>query len=295
MGDRVSRLIAVSLALLLGVGVSACSGGGEGEIPANVSQERLDPKDFPTSRPRSDRGRKPSGGNPYLPLEPGMQWVREGRVTVGDRRLSHRIVYTVTDLTKEINGVRAKVVLDQDFNGGELAEQALDFLAEDKRGNVWYLGSYTETYEGGEFVNATDGWLTGLNGARSGILMKARPKKGMSYLEATVPGEGAAVSEVIKTGQSKCVPFDCYEDVVVIQEGPDSGAEYKYYAPDVGHILTEPHYSGGDQETELLMNFTQLSPRGVAEMSKEALRVDRHARVVIPDVFNRAPAAKRAG
>jgi hypothetical protein len=165
----------------------------------------------------------------------------------------------------------------------------LDYLAEDKKGNVWYLGSYTETYEGGQFVNATDGWLAGVKGSEAGILMLARPKVGRAYLESKALGEGPTVSEVIKTNESKCVPFDCYDDVVVVREG----GEHKYYAPGVGGILTEPHYSGGEQETELLINVRRLSPRGLAELSAEVLRVDKHAEEVVPDVFANAAAAKR--
>lgn len=220
----------------------------------------------------------------------------KGLVNVGSRRLVHIRVNTVTDVSKKIDGVRTVVVLDQDFDGGQLAEQALDYLAEDKHGNVWYLGSYTETYEGGQFVNATDGWLAGLEGAKPGLLMEALPRTGSSYFESQALGEGATLAQVVKTGQSKCVPFKCYKDVVVVQEGGGSGggAEYKYFAPGVGGILTEPHYSGGEQETELLINVRQLSPRGIAEISAEALRVDRHAKVVVPNVFGGAAAAKRS-
>jgi hypothetical protein len=218
-----------------------------------------------------------------------MQTIRRGEVTVGDRRVEHVRVFTVTDVTKRVDGVRTVVALDQDFNGGQLGEQALEYLAEDKRGNVWYLGSYTETYEGGEFVNATDGWLAGVKGSEAGILMLARPKVGLSYFDSKALGEGPELSEVIKTNQKKCVPFKCYQDVVVIREGN----EWKYYAPGVGGIFTEPHYSGGEQETELLINVRNLSAAGLAEISAEVLSLDRHAEVVVPDVFDGAAAAKR--
>ena len=211
-------------------------------------------------------------------------------MTVGDRRVEHLRVFTVTDVSKRIDGVRTVVALDQDFNGGQLGEQALEYLAEDKRGNVWYLGSYTETYEGGEFVNATDGWLAGVQGSEAGILMLARPKVGLSYFDSKALGEGPELSEVIKTNQKKCVPFSCYKNVVVIREGN----EWKYYAPGVGGILTEPHYTGGEQETELLINVRNLSASGLAEISAEVLKVDRHAGVVAPEVFDGAAAAKRA-
>ncbi len=79
--------------------------------------------------------------------------------------------------------------MDQDFNGGQIAEQALDYMAEDKQGNVWSLGSYTESYEGGQFVNATDAWLAGVSGATPGILMLADPQPGTpEYTRVGDPG-----------------------------------------------------------------------------------------------------------
>ena len=81
---------------------------------------------------------------------------------------------------------------------------------------------------------------------------------------------------------------------MVIGEGAGSDEpEYKYHAPGVGGILTEPRYQGGEQETELLVNATQLSPRGLAELGAEVLKLDAHAGKVTPDVFGRAAPARR--
>src|SRR5207249_610339 len=91
----------------------------------------------------------PIDRNKWFPLTAGYQSVRQGGVNKGSRRLPHRRVFTVTDATKEVAGVKTVLILDQDFDGGELAEQAIDYVAEDNSGNVWYLGSYTESYEGG--------------------------------------------------------------------------------------------------------------------------------------------------
>ena len=183
------------------------------------------------------------------------------------------------------------IVLDQDFDGGQIGEQALDYLAEDERGNVWYLGSYTEAYEGGRFVNANDGWLDGVNGGKGGIYMPAEPKVGMApYAQEHAPGDDPTIAKVVKSGVRTCVPFKCYSNVLVIEEG---GSENKYFAPGVGGILTEPKSKGGEEETEKLINLTQLSRRGLAELSAEALKLDRHAASTVPDVFG-ASAARRS-
>ena len=232
-----------------------------------------------------------SGANRWFPLKPGYQSVRLGAVNRGSRRLPHRRVYTVTDVSKEISGVRTVIALDQDFDGGQIGEQALDYLAEDRHGNVWYLGSYTEAYEGGRFVNANDGWLDGVNGGKAGIYMPAAPKVGMApYAQEHAPGDDPTIAKVVKSGIQTCVPFKCYRDVLVIEEG---GSENKYFAPGVGGILTEPKSKGGEEETEKLVNLTQLSRRGLAELSAEALKLDRHAAATVPDVFGASKPAER--
>jgi hypothetical protein len=262
-------------------GEPKAQGGSEPKL-VNATQEDFDPSSF------SD---PVLGLNEWLPLKPGTQWVREGLVTVGTRRLPHRVVTTVTDVSKEIDGVRTAVILDQDFNGGEIAEQALDYVAEDEHGNVWYLGSYTESYEAGQFITATDAWLAGLNGAEPGLLMLADPQPGVpAYPERILPGGESATSEVADVGISKCVPFKCYKDVLVVEE---NGAENKYYARGVGQIKTEPLFTEGKEEVEELINLTQLSPRGLRELSTETLKLDEHARTTVPDVFGDAAVAKR--
>ena len=308
MRDRSAQLVGARPTLFLIAAVallSACGGGGgggssttnpggpSGSQPGssaqaaksgpgrNVNADQFKPGDF---------GAPATGANQWLPLKPGTQWTREGSVNVGSRQLTHQVISTVTDVSKPVDGVRTVVVLDQDTNGGEIAEQSLDYEAEDKQGNVWYLGSYTESYQGGQFVNASDAWLAGTRGAKPGVLMPANPQQGHSFNEDVVPGIEAPSAVVVQTGQSQCVPFKCFKDVLVVQEG----SEHKFYAPGVGQILTEPQGAGGKQEIEKLVNATQLSPSGLARISAEVLKLDKHAQTTAPDVFGHAQAAKRS-
>jgi hypothetical protein len=229
--------------------------------------------------------------NPWVPLTPGIQTVTKGYVTVGDRRLPHVRVNTVTDVTRTIAGVRAVLVLDQDFDGGVLSEQAIDYLAEDEGGNVWYLGSYTEVYSGGQFLNAEDAWLSGVNGAEVGLYLRADPRPSdPPFTQTSIPGGEMSTAEVSQVHQRTCVPFKCFTDVVVVVE---QGAENKYWAPGVGQILTEP-LSGSAQETEELINVKELSAKALAELAKEALRLDRGAAVHAPSVFGGSKPATRS-
>ncbi len=129
--------------------------------------------------------------NQWQPLTPGLQSVARGFVNAGSRRLPHTRVYTVTDVVKVIHGVRSVAVLDQDIDGGQIVEQAIDYLSIDAKGTVWYRGSYTEGYEGGRFTSALDGWLDGRQGAKAGIFMPANPRVGSRrLLRAAGSGRG---------------------------------------------------------------------------------------------------------
>ena len=56
--------------------------------------------------------------NRFLPLVPGTQFVLEGVANRGGGLLPHKVVFTVTDVVKTIDGVQNVVVWDNDFNEG---------------------------------------------------------------------------------------------------------------------------------------------------------------------------------
>lgn len=283
-GCRNGGALAAAVAVALASGaLTACGGGSSSDAPAAA-------KPAPAAVKPASYGNTATNRNRFFPLKPGYQSVRLGKVNRGSRRLAHRRVTTVTDVFKAIDGVRAVAILDQDFDGGQIAEQALDYLAVDRRGAVTYLGSYTEAYEGGQFVNANDGWLAGVRGAKPGTYMLASPKVGTpAYTQEDRPGSEPTIARVVRTGARTCVPFKCYSGVLVVEE---DGSENKYFAPGAGGIRTEPK-GGAEQETEELINLTQLSRRGLAELSNEALKLDRHARTTVPDVFGSSKRATR--
>jgi hypothetical protein len=245
----------------------------------NANYKKFDPKNF--GEPTGDL-------NKWYPLVPGTQTLRDGSITRGSRKLTHQLRVTVTDVTKEVNGVRTVLVLDQDIDAGQVGEASLDYLAQDKFGNIWYLGSYTELYEGGEFVNAVDAWLAGENDAKPGVWMLTDPKEGMKFVQAQT-SEETIRAEVAKVDERKCVPFDCFKSLAILEDG----SEFKYYGPGVGHIATEPNYSGGEQEIEELVNVVKLKPRGLAEMSAEALKLDKRASKEAKSVFGSSEPAQR--
>jgi hypothetical protein len=235
--------------------------------------------------------------NKWFPLVPGRQFVYEGRANRGDGRRPHRVLFTVTDLTKVIDGVRTRVIWDRDVNAGTLREGELAFMAQDDDGNVWNFGEYPEEYARGRFHGAPDTWVVGRAGARAGIGMRARPRtRTSSYLQGWAPRiDFADRAKVIRTGGRTCVPRRCYRDVVEIDEwNPDEPGAHqsKFYAPGVGNVRVGA--AGGDeQEVLALTEVRRLGRRALARVRRQALVLERRAYRVHPHLYGGTPPARR--
>jgi hypothetical protein len=113
--------------------------------------------------------------NPWFPLRPGTVFTYRGEK---DGKTG-RDVLTVTHRHRKILGIRATVISDRLYLHGHLAERTTDWYAQDKKGNVWYLGESTATLDSHGKPISTDGsWRAGVNGARAGIYMPAQPHPG---------------------------------------------------------------------------------------------------------------------
>jgi len=230
--------------------------------------------------------------NKFLPLPAGTTFTLTG--TVGAS--SHEVVFTVTEVTKVINGVRTQVLWDRDFNEGELLEEELAFWAQDDFGNVWLMGEYPEEHEEGT-VSAPSTWLAGTQDAKAGILMRANPKANTSqYKQGEAPAvEFLDVAKVFAVNQSTCVPTGCYDGVLVVEEQdptqqPQDGRQYKYHAPDVG-IVQVTAKGGENPETLVATEHRLLTTEELAEANTRALELDRQAYTMVPAAYGKSEAA----
>ncbi len=220
MNSLVTRLAVLALAVVLTCLLVMLSAAACGTQGAQNGSEGTQPKALTGSAEDYERAQfdDPTHiDNKWLPLKPGTQFVIKGSSIRGDgkEREEHRIVETVTDLTKVVDGVQTLVMYDQDFHAGQLIEPEVRFHAQDNDGNVWHFGQYREEYEDGKLVEPL-GWVPGQKGARAGISMPAEPRLGApSYAQgyAPPPVNWDDRARVYKMGQKTCVPVDCYENV----------------------------------------------------------------------------------
>jgi hypothetical protein len=185
--------------------------------------------------------------NPYLPLRPGHHWVYR----VGDERDE----VTVTQQTKRMaSGIEARVVRDEVTAKGVPVEITDDYYAQDRKGNVWYLGEATTVFKNGKPASTEGSFEDGVDGAKAGIAMPAHPKVGMRYRQEFYKGHAEDRAKIVSLSERVKVPLGRYRHTLMTLETspvePDV-LEAKFYARGVGQVLAVD-LSGGTDREELL-------------------------------------------
>ena len=173
--------------------------------------------------------------NRYLPYKPGTTLHFEG--VRGTTRQSDDEV--VLHRTKRILAVKCTVVRDTVSEHARAVERTDDWYAQDKQGNVWYMGEDSFELKHGHFVKASDSWKSGVNGAKPGIIMPAHPRPGDAYRqEYYPPGKALDEARVLRLSGNLTVPYGAFDGVLVTSERSplEPQTEQRYYAPGVGEI-----------------------------------------------------------
>ncbi len=234
------RMALVALMIFIGLGLSSGGALAQKSKAADGALEAFDHNNFDSSA---------TVDNKWFPLQPGTQLVYKGFTQEDEKRVPARVVQTVTDLTKVVNGVRL-----------------------------------VEIYEDGDFKGSS-AWIAGMDGSSPGIMMKVDPRPGTpSYSQgyAPPPFNWTDRATVEKAGQKVCVAAGCYKDVLVIVEGskgegPDA-QQLKYYAPGVGYIKVGWRGKGEKlRETLELAEIVKLTPDALAKARAEALEIEKRA------------------
>lgn len=185
--------------------------------------------------------------NKYFTLIPDRRFIYESKTEEG----VERIEVAVTRETKKIMGVTATVVWDRVFLNDELREDTKDWFAQDKDGNVWYFGEDTVEFIAGKVVSRAGSWEAGVDGAKAGIIMKAKPKIGETYRQEYYRGKAEDMGKVLALITSVTVPAgtfkNCLQTLDYTRLEP-SAREHKFYCPEVGGVALEIDLEGNIRE-----------------------------------------------
>jgi hypothetical protein len=212
-------------------------------LPQSSEPVELDPADFTTTI-----------DNPYWPMSPGSTWTYTETDTSGAEQ---KVVVEVTEETKMIaNGIEARVIRDTVTERGVPVEVTEDWYAQDKDGNIWYLGEYVSNYKDGAVVNHEGSFEAGVDGAQPGIALPANPAPGMAYRQEYYQGHAEDRAAVVTVGEEQVeVPFGHFPDQILMTRDlvplEPTVQELKFYAPGVGPLLSI-HLDGAGGRAELV-------------------------------------------
>jgi hypothetical protein len=223
------RLISTALALVLAAGAAS----------AATLLPKFDPDRFIEGQQVDSK---------YFPLAPGDRAVFRGRDNEGEPIGERSVTRTLDRPGPRILGVRTTILLDKEFEDGLLAEKTFDYFAQDKRGNVWYMGEDVTNFhydDNGNLIRKDheSEWRAGRRGAKPGWIMPAKQIIGQRYFQ-----EHARRDEALDKGKTHGilgrlrVGDTVYRNVLrVLETNPfePKSREFKYYAPRVGLVRIE--------------------------------------------------------
>jgi hypothetical protein len=249
---RRSWTVSLVAALVMALGGIACSdSSGSTRASARPTAAVIDPGDHGRYAPRLDaQDFVRDVTNPYFPLPTGATWTYEGQEAGSTEHVEVQVLPT----PRTVMGIPAVVVRDTVTVDGRLAEDTFDWYAQDKTGNVWYLGESTKEYRHGNVSSTAGSWEAGVGRAYPGIIMRAAPAIGDAYRQEYLRHVAEDLARVVRLDASARVPTGSYEHLVAIDEWTPlepKVVETKYYAAGVGPVL-ETVKRGGTGRLELI-------------------------------------------
>lgn len=189
--------------------------------------------------------------NPWFPLRVGTTYLYSG---TDDHRPAVDVV-TVSRHTRAVNGVRTREVKDRLLIRGHLEETTTDYYAQDRCGNVWYLGEDTAQLDGhGNVVNTDGTWHAGADGAKPGVFMQAHPEVGRRFRQEWYRGQAEDTYVARDLATRSTIPYGTYPHAMRTAEHtalePDVH-DAKYYVRGIGEV-EEVTVSGGHEKFVLV-------------------------------------------
>jgi len=230
------RLLVIGLASVIAAAGGLASAATHGSRPTAPA---IDPHDFVRHVT-----------NQFFPLKPGTllvyRGVKDGKVQI-DRTF-------VTRYTKTILGVHATVVRDVATDRTRVLEKTFDWYAQDRAGNVWYLGEDTKSFEPDGTVSTEGSWETGVDGAVPGIVMEADPHTADGYRQEFFKGHAEDQAWILRRGVTIHVPYGTLHHGLRTMEWTPLEPvviDRKAYAKGIG-LVSEVSATGARETAELI-------------------------------------------
>ena len=105
--------------------------------------------------------------------------------------------------------------------------------------SVFYFGEEVDLYAGGVITGHDGSWLTGVNGAKPGLIMPGLVLLGARYFQEVATGVAMDQAEFVAMNQSITTPAGTFSGCVKTRETTPlepKALEFKLYAPGIGLV-----------------------------------------------------------
>ena len=173
----------------------------------------------------------PTGSNPFITMQPGrVLKLKHGADT---------LTITILSDTQTVDGVVAGVLEERETKNGALVEVSRNFMATDRNtGDVYYFGEDVDNYKGGKIVSHDSAWRAGINGARFGLMIPAKPTVGQAFYQEIAPKVAMDRVEIVSINETVKTPAGTFPNCVHLRETTplERDVSHKYYAAGIGII-----------------------------------------------------------
>jgi hypothetical protein len=218
---KLGRLTAILFVIVTAAGAGLTAGAQRPAKAGWVDTFTVDKADFVSA-----------GSNTYFRLEPGYTLV----LADGNERL----VITVLNETRLVDGVETRIVEERESKGGKLVEVSRNYFAfnTSDRG-AYYFGEEVDIYKDGKIVDHEGAWESGKNGARFGLMMPGHVVMGTRYYQEVAPGVAMDRAEIVGLDETLKTPAGEFKNCLKVKETTPLepfARESKVYAPGIGLI-----------------------------------------------------------
>jgi hypothetical protein len=179
-----------------------------------------------------------AGVNPFFILKPGYFLILEG--TDNGKKIQLRI--TVLDETKTVDGVETRVVEERERNvtDDKLIEVSRNYFAIGKRTNtVYYFGEDVDMYKNNQVTSHEGSWLSGIKGAKYGVLMPGIALAGSRYYQEIAPGVAMDRAENVSLTERVETPAGSFKNCLKVRESTpleSTAKDFKIYSDGIGLV-----------------------------------------------------------
>ena len=178
-----------------------------------------------------------TGRNPYFILEPGY--------SLHYKKGDEEVTKVVLNETKKVDGVETRVIEERETKKGVPLEVARNFYAISKLNNsVYYFGEEVDFYKDGKIDNHEGAWLSGVGGARFGLMMPGTVLLGARHYQEIAPKVAEDRAEIVSMTETVETHAGTFKNCVkVLETNPlePEAREFKWYARGVGLVKDDKH------------------------------------------------------